>query len=225
MPTRMAMISWCTKVPFLMFARDLFAVRWCIVLGCCHTDLVLRSCQPASVGDGPNTVSKSTVSNTDRTQWVFPWGPIYQRKFLWVRRGCQVSQRNGWPLGKSGELPRKSGELPGKSGKLPGNPWIAVKFHSERNFRGVAEKLRGSLGNLRGSPGTFQKLGVAWLPPSDSPNLSPRFPTPTELSEFFTEVGVIPCGGKTHKQKSPEKSETISWKLLLMCFLFVDFAP
>ena len=74
-----------------------------------------------------------------------------------------------------------SGEVretfPGKSGKLPGNLWKnAVKFHSERTSGEVAEKLPGkSPGNFRGSPGTFQKLGGAWLPPSDSPNLSPNW--------------------------------------------------
>ena len=98
-----------------------------------------------------------------------------QRKFLWVRRGCQASQRNGWPPGKSGELPGKSGELPGKCGKLPGNLWIAIlQFHSERTSGEVAENFRGSSGNFRGSPGTFQKLGGAWLALGDSPNLSPK---------------------------------------------------
>ena len=100
---------------------------------------------------------------------------ITQRKFLWVRRGCQASQRNGWPPGKSGEPPGKSGKLPGKSGKLPGNLWIAIQFHSERTSGEVAENFRGSSGNFRGSPGTFQKFGGAWLPPSDSPNLSPNY--------------------------------------------------
>ena len=67
----------------------------------------------------------------------------YQGKFLRVRRGCQASQRKGWPLGKSGKLP-------GKSGKLPGNPWIAVKFHSERTSGEVAENFRGKFGELPG---------------------------------------------------------------------------
>ena len=61
----------------------------------------------------------------------------------------------------SGKLPGKFGELPGKSGELPGNPWIAVKFHSERTSGKSPKNFRGSLGNFRGSPGTFQKLGVA----------------------------------------------------------------
>ena len=55
----------------------------------------------------------------------------------------------------------KSGKLPGKSGKLPGNPWIAVKFHSERTSEEVGEKLPGKFGELLGSPGTSQKLGGA----------------------------------------------------------------
>ena len=42
----------------------------------------------------------------------------------------------------SGEVRETSGELP-KSGKLPGNPWIAVKFHSERTSGEVAEKSSG----------------------------------------------------------------------------------
>ena len=94
------------------------------------------------------------------------------RKFLWVRRGCQASQRRGWPPEKSGELPGKSGELPGKSGKLPGNLWLLLSS-TVRELPGKSPKnFRGSSGNFRGSPGTFQKLGGAWLPPSDSPNIS-----------------------------------------------------
>ena len=69
---------------------------------------------------------------------------------------------SGFPrAGKSGELPGKPGELPGKSGKPPGNPWIAVKFHGERIFRGSRRKTSGEVwGNFRGSPGTFQKFGA-----------------------------------------------------------------
>ena len=57
--------------------------------------------------------------------------------------------------GKSGKPPGKFGQLPGKSGKLPGNPWIAVKFHSERTSGEVAEKLPGKLGELPGKSGDF----------------------------------------------------------------------
>ena len=52
-------------------------------------------------------------------------------------------------------------ETSGKSGELPGNPWIAVKFHSERTSGKSPKNFRGNLGNFRGSPGTFQKLGEA----------------------------------------------------------------
>ena len=47
----------------------------------------------------------------------------------------------------------KSGKLPGKSGQLPGNPWVAVKFHSERTSEEVAEKLPGKFGQLPGKSG------------------------------------------------------------------------
>ena len=64
-------------------------------------------------------------------------------------------------FGEVPELPGEFGEHPGKFGKLPGNLWIAVKFHSERTSGEVAENLRGSSGNFRGSPGTSQKVGGA----------------------------------------------------------------
>ena len=57
--------------------------------------------------------------------------------------------------GSPGNRRGKFGELPGKSGKLPGNPWIAVKFHSERTSGEVAEKLLGKLGELPGKSGDF----------------------------------------------------------------------
>ena len=63
-------------------------------------------------------------------------------------------------------------ELPGKSGKLPWNLWIAAiafKIHSEKSSGEVAGELPGKSGEILGSPGTFQKLGGAWLPPSDTP--------------------------------------------------------
>ena len=64
----------------------------------------------------------------------------------------------------SGEVRETSGEVratSGKSGKLPGNPWIAVKFHSERTSGEVAEKLPGSSGDFpeaRGSLTPSQRL-------------------------------------------------------------------
>ena len=86
-------------------------------------------------------------------------GCINQRKFLWVRRGCQASQRKGLTSGEVRELPDKFGELPEKFGKLPRKLWIAVKFHTERTSGEVAENFRGSSGNFPGSPGASQKLG------------------------------------------------------------------
>ena len=91
-------------------------------------------------------------------------GALSQRKFLRVRRGCQASQRQGWPPGESRKLPGKSGELPGKSGELPGNPWIAVKFHSERTFGEVAEKLPGKFGELPGKSGDFPEARGSLTP-------------------------------------------------------------
>ena len=74
------------------------------------------------------------------------------------------SQRKGLTSGEVPELPGKFGELPGKFGKLPGNLWIAVKFHSERTSGEVAEKLPGSSGNFRGSPGDFPEARGSLTP-------------------------------------------------------------
>ena len=68
----------------------------------------------------------------------------------------------------SGEVRETSGELPGKSGKLPGNPWIAVKFHSERTSGEVAEKLPGKFGELPGKSGDFPEARGS-LTPSQRP--------------------------------------------------------
>ena len=71
---------------------------------------------------------------------------------------------SGEVRGTSGEVRETSGEplgnFRGTSEKLPGNLWIAIQFHSERTGE-VAENFRGSSGDFRGSPGTFQKLGGA----------------------------------------------------------------
>ena len=111
---------------------------------------------------------------------------MVQRMSLWVRRGCQASQRKGLTSGKVWGASAEVGELPGTSGKLPENLWIVVKFHSERTSGEVAGNFRGSSGNFWGSPGTFfQKLGGAWLPPSDSPNLPPMVMLSKYSSELF----------------------------------------
>ena len=83
-----------------------------------------------------------------QTHHMHACSAIHQRKFLWVRRGCQASQRKGWP-------PGKFGKLPGKFGKLPGNLWIAVKLHSGRTSGEVTEKLPGKFGELPGKSGDF----------------------------------------------------------------------
>ena len=78
-----------------------------------------------------------------------------RESFCESEEGVRLPRERGWPPGKFGKLPGKSGELPGKSGKLPGNPWIAVKFHSERTSGEVAEKLPGKFGELLGKSRDF----------------------------------------------------------------------
>ena len=84
-------------------------------------------------------------------------------------------------------FPENGADLRGSQGNFRGS--LGNFRGSLGNFRGTAELLlsstarelpgkspknfRGSLGNFRGSWGTSQKLGGAWLPSSDSPNLSP----------------------------------------------------
>ena len=70
----------------------------------------------------------------------------------------------GLTSGEVRETSGKSGELPGKSGKLPGNPWIAVKFHSERTSGEVAEKLPGKSGEVRVSSGDFPEARGSLTP-------------------------------------------------------------
>ena len=86
-------------------------------------------------------------------QW--PWLCVKsQRKFLWVRRGCQASERKGLT---SGELRGTSGEVR----ELLGNLWIAVKFHSERSSGEVAGELPGKsrdFSEARGSLNPSQRL-------------------------------------------------------------------
>ena len=65
------------------------------------------------------------------------------------------------------ESPGTSGEVrgtSGKSGKLPGNPWIAVKFHSERTSGEVAEKLPGKFGELLGKSGDVREARGSLTP-------------------------------------------------------------
>ena len=70
--------------------------------------------------------------------------------------------------GSLGNFRGSFGNFRGTSGLLVGSTVRELPGKSPKNFQ-------GSSGNFRGSPGTSQKLGAAWLPPSDSPNLSPIF--------------------------------------------------
>ena len=54
---------------------------------------------------------------------------------------------------------------PAKSlGNFRGNPWIAVKFHSERTSGEVAEKLPGRFGELLGKSGDFPETQGSLTP-------------------------------------------------------------
>ena len=73
--------------------------------------------------------------------------------------------------------PGTSGEVWGTSGEVretSGEPLDCCSVPQWENFRWSPRKTSGKFGELPGGPGTSQKLGGAWLPPSDSPNLSPR---------------------------------------------------
>ena len=101
-------------------------------------------------------------------------GLNFQRKFLWVSRGCQASQRKGLTSGEVLELPGKFGGLPGKFGKLPGNLWIAVKFHSERTSGEVAEKLLGKFGKVPGKSGDFPEARGSLTPSQRLAKICPQ---------------------------------------------------
>ena len=91
-----------------------------------------------------------------------------QRKFLWVKRGCQASQKKGLTSGEVRGTSREVWWTPGKSGKLPGNLCTDAEFHSERTSREVAGNLPGKFGEppgksrdfpeARGSLTRFQRL-------------------------------------------------------------------
>ena len=90
----------------------------------------------------------------------------FRESFCESGEGVRLPRERGWPPGKSGKLPGNSGELPGKSGELPGNPWIAVKFQSERTSGEVAEKLPGKFGELPGKSGDFPEARGSLTPPA-----------------------------------------------------------
>ena len=79
----------------------------------------------------------------------------------------------------SGEVRETFGEVRGTSGEVretSGEPLGCCKVPQCENFQGSRRKTSGEVwgtsGEVRGLPG---KLGGAWLPPSDSPNLSPNW--------------------------------------------------
>ena len=127
---------------------------------------------------------KLTMPDKNETQQVrsrLKRTPL-RESFCESGEGVRLPRERGWP-------PGKSGKLPGKSGELPGNLRIAVRSRSERTSGKVAENFRGSSGNLRGSAGTFQKLGGAWPAPSGSPNVSPTLelsPRPPYCNSVLT---------------------------------------
>ena len=80
-----------------------------------------------------------------------------QRKFLWVRRGCQASQRKG-PA--SGEVWGTSGEVWGTSGEVwetSGEPLDCCYVPQWENYRGSRRKLPGKFGELPGNSGDFSE--------------------------------------------------------------------
>ena len=119
---------------------------------------------------------------------ICPFG-VLQRKFLWVRRGCQASQRKGLTSGEVRELPGKN--FRGSPGNFRGTPGLLFSS-TVRELPGESPKnFRGSSGNFRGSRGTSQKLGGAWLPCSDSPNLSPSF-SPNFIVFLVSTLDICP---------------------------------
>ena len=114
------------------------------------------------------------------------------RKWVGVKFVCVLP----FP-GKKGAHKQNSQEISGKRRDNPGIVPLKIclsvllfigfsRLQLSSTVREVAGELSGSSGNFRGSPGTFQKLGGARLPPSDSPNLSPR-PVPV-LEESFGDL-------------------------------------
>ena len=118
-------------------------------------------------------------------------------------------------------FPEKGADLRGSLGNFPGS--LGNFRGSLRNFRGSSglllsstvrelpgkapKNFRGSPGNFRGSLGTSQKLGGARLPPSDSPNLSPR-----DVPRFGSGRPGI-WGSRLGSQKN-FMQETLGWILV-----------
>ena len=89
----------------------------------------------------------------------------HQRKFLWVIRGCQASQRKGLT---SGEIWGTSGEVWGtsrESGKLPGGHTGLLLSSTVRELPGKSPgNLRGKFGELPGKSGDFREARGSLTP-------------------------------------------------------------
>ena len=97
-----------------------------------------------------------------------------RESFCESSEGVRLPRERGWPPGKSGNFRGSLGNFRGSLGNFRGTSGLLLSS-TVRELPGKSPKnFRGSLGNFRGSRGTSQKLGGAWLPPSDSPNLSPQ---------------------------------------------------
>ena len=118
-----------------------------------------------------------------------------QRKFLRVRRGCQASQRKGLTSGEvretSLEVWETSGEVCETSGKLLGGSPGLLLSSTVRELLGKSPKnFQASLGNFRGSPGTFQKLGGRDFPEARG-NLIPSQAAATRQTCLQTKVQYV----------------------------------
>ena len=100
---------------------------------------------------------------------------LLRESFCESGEGVRLPRERGWPPGKSGNFRGSLGNFRGSPANFRGTPGLLLNS-TVRELPGKSPKsFRGSSGNFRGSRGTSQKLGGAWLPSSDSPNLSPNY--------------------------------------------------
>ena len=98
----------------------------------------------------------------------------FRESFYESGEGVRFPRERADLRGSPGNFRGSPGNFRGSLGDFRGTPGL-LQSSTVRELPGKSpKKFRGSLGNFRGSPGTSQKLGVAWLPPSDSPTLSPN---------------------------------------------------
>ena len=89
---------------------------------------------------------------------------LIRESFCESGEGARLPRERADLRGSPGNFRGSSGNFRGKSGKLPGNPWIAVKFHSKRTSREVAEKLPGKFCELPGKSGDFPEARGSLTP-------------------------------------------------------------